>query len=265
MARVVNNSPNPRIEYGFLMLRIMALLLFVTVGSDKLLALLSGLRAGKPLGAIGVAPLIAKMGFPFPALCGLYVVLNESVGALFIAFGLFTRVAAACAALSMTGAFYTALRFGWEPLRAFAFLFIFVALAVAGAGRLSLDSRYLKSQPIIWSLDAGILVVRAGLLIFFVLLFALDKGNATGSFAVGPAVILIFVVATLAAFAILGYCTRLVSIISCIFWGLGTVSGLLTGQKWDILPYRDAMLFLLFIALALAGPGRFSLGSSRRG
>jgi hypothetical protein len=46
---------------------------------------------------------------------------------------------------------------------------------------------------------------------------------------------------------------------------LGAVSGLLAGQKWDILPYRDAMLFVLFTALAFAGPGRFSLGSSRRG
>jgi uncharacterized membrane protein YphA (DoxX/SURF4 family) len=262
MSRDANNSHDPRVDYGLLLLRIMALLLFVTVGWGRVDGLMSGLRSGKPLATIGLAPLIGKMGFPVPALCALYVVLNESLGALLVAFGLFTRIAAGCATISMTGAFYTSLHFGWEPLRAFVFLFMFAALAIGGAGSLSLDARYIRWRPIICSsVDTGLCMLRAGLLTFFVLLFALDKGNATASFARGPAVILLSVTVILAVFAILGYFTRQASIISCLFWGWGAVSGVVAGQKWDVVPYRDTMLFLLFIVLALAGPGRYSLAS----
>lgn len=264
MAPYVNNSPESRTDCGLLLLRSAGLLLVATAGWEKVEGLLTAIQAGKPLAASGLAPLIGKLGFPLPVLCYLYVVLNESLGALLIALGLFTRLAAICAAMSMTAAFYTAMHFGWEPLRAFMYLFIFAALAVTGAGRFSLDSRYIKWQPVSSSVDAGLLILRAGLLIVFILLFALKKGGAIGSFPRGPEVILLFAAAILAVLAILGYFTRQVSIISSVLWAWGAVGGLMAGQKWDIIPYRDAMLFLLFLVLALTGPGRYSIAGLRQ-
>jgi putative oxidoreductase len=200
MASDVNNPSHRQVDWGLLLLRSAGLLVFASAGWEKLHGLLVGIQAGKPLASVGLAPLIAKMGFPLPVLCALYVVANESLGAILISVGLFTRVAAFFAAMSMSAAFYTSLRMGWEPLRAFIYLFIFAALAVSGAGRFSLDFRYLKWKPVSSSDDAGLLILRAGLLAFFVLMFTLKSASATKSFAGGPAVILLSIAAILAVF-----------------------------------------------------------------
>ena len=260
----INDSQYSRTDCGLLLLRVAGLLLVATAGWQKVHDLLVAFQAGKPLASVGVTPLITKMGLPLPFLCALYVVVNESLGATLIALGLFTRVAALCAAMSMTGAFYTSMRFGWEPLRAFIYLFIFVSLAVAGAGRFSLDSRYIKWQVVSSSVDAGLLILRAGLLTFFVLLLTLKKVNAMGSFAVGPAIVFLVIATCLAVPVILGYFTRQLAIISCALWAFGAVGNLIAGQKWDLFPYRDVLVFLLFLVLAVTGPGRYSLSGFRQ-
>ena len=262
MVTQINDSRDPRLDLGLLFLRLIALFLLATVGWEKVHDLAVAVRSGKPLASTGLAPLINKLGFPLPVFCYLYVVFNESLSALLITLGLFTRAAAFCAALSMTGAFYTALHFGWEPLRAFIYLFVFVAIAFTGAGRFSLDSRFVKWQAINASSDAGLLVLRLGLLSYFGMLFLL-KVNAARSFSLGPSLMLVILGAILAGPAIVGCFTRQVSIISSALWAWGAVSGLLAGQKWDIFPYRDVMLFMVFIVLALSGPGRYSLSYRR--
>ena len=68
------------------------------------------------------------------------MVLCESVGALFIALGLFTRVSAALTALSMAGALYFSVRVGeasWQLAALYALSF--VTLALTGPGRFSVD------------------------------------------------------------------------------------------------------------------------------
>jgi len=132
-------------DYGLLVLRGSAALLLIVYGWKKftwLFPLISGRVAWS---SWGFAAQIGKMGFPLPILLAVFAVLCESVGALFIALGLFTRVSAALTALSMVGALYFSLRVGeasWQLAALYALSFI--ALAVSGPGKFSID-QLLKS------------------------------------------------------------------------------------------------------------------------
>jgi putative oxidoreductase len=129
-----------QIDVALLALRMgSGLFLVATFGWHKFLGYLLLIRTGHSLATSGLAPLIHKMGFPAPALLAIYAVLNESVGALFVACGLWTRVAAVSAAISMAGALYVSLRLGEEPLRAALYLTMFSALALTGPGKFSID------------------------------------------------------------------------------------------------------------------------------
>src|SRR5947207_10567232 len=54
-------------DFGLLILRGAGLLLALTFGVQKIGWYWSALHAGKSFSSIGLAPLIAKMGFPIPA------------------------------------------------------------------------------------------------------------------------------------------------------------------------------------------------------
>jgi uncharacterized membrane protein YphA (DoxX/SURF4 family) len=86
-----------------------------------------------------LAPLIAHTGFPAPVILALWVTFNESIGALLIGCGLFTRVLAISAALGMAGALYTSVLLGEDWLRAALYLIVFLALSLTGAGKYSID------------------------------------------------------------------------------------------------------------------------------
>ena len=73
-----------------------------------------------------LAPLIAQVGFPASVILALWITFNESIGALFLGCGLFTRVLAASAALGMAGALYTSVRLGEDWLRAALYLIVFI-------------------------------------------------------------------------------------------------------------------------------------------
>lgn len=122
------------------MLRMAGLFLLLTYGWSKAWFLARGVLAGQPLATSGLAPLIAHWGLPAAGWLGLYVTLCESVGALFIALGFLTRVAAVALVLSMSGAFIFSLTLPEEPLRAALYVVLFGALAIAGPGRYSLDA-----------------------------------------------------------------------------------------------------------------------------
>jgi len=81
----------------------------------------------KAFSSIGLAPLIAKMGFPAAATLALWIAFNESIGAFLIGCGLFTRVLACSAALGMAGALYTSVRLDEDWLRAALYLSAFAA------------------------------------------------------------------------------------------------------------------------------------------
>ena len=129
---VLHSTPGMRerdVDLGLLVLRGAALLLALTFGWTKLMS----------IGSLGLAPLIREVGFPAPALASVYVSLCESVGALTVACGLFTRFAAACVVLSMSGALYYSLHVGEESARAVLYWVTFATLALAGPGRYSVD------------------------------------------------------------------------------------------------------------------------------
>ena len=135
-------------DSGLLILRGAGLLLALTFGVQKIGWYWSALHAGKSFSSIGLAPLIAKMGFPIPVALALWITFNESIGAFLIGCGLLTRLLAASAALGMVGALYTSVRLGEDWLRAALYLIIFTALTFTGAGKFSVDHvlRRKKSQ-----------------------------------------------------------------------------------------------------------------------
>jgi putative oxidoreductase len=136
---VLEGPSRNSVDIGLLILRSSGLFLLVTCGWQKLFGLAQIIHAGASLSSAGLGPLIREAGFPAPALAAVYVTLSESILALLIALGLFTRLSAACAALSMAGAFYFSLRIGEEPLRAALYLLIFGALVLTGPGRFSIE------------------------------------------------------------------------------------------------------------------------------
>jgi uncharacterized membrane protein YphA (DoxX/SURF4 family) len=129
-------------DIGLLILRGAGCLLLFTFGFQKIGWYVSAFHSGSPLSSVGLASLIAHAGFPLPIFLALWITLNESVGALLIGLGLFTRLAAGSAALGMVGALYTSVQLGEDWLRAALYLIIFTALAFTSAGRFSVDHAF---------------------------------------------------------------------------------------------------------------------------
>ena len=129
----------PSRDLGLLILRGAGFLLAATFGLQKFSWYWTAFHAGKSLSAIGLAPLIARMGFPIPVVLALWITFNESIGALLIGCGFLTRILAASAALGMAGALYTSVRLHEDWLRAALYLTVFVALALIGPGKFSVD------------------------------------------------------------------------------------------------------------------------------
>ena len=90
-------------DLGLLILRGAGPLLALTFGVQKIGWYWSALHAGKPFSSIGLAPLIAKMGFPIPVALAIWITFNESIGAFLIGCGFLTRLLAASLALGMAG------------------------------------------------------------------------------------------------------------------------------------------------------------------
>lgn len=127
------------VHLGLLVLRGAALFLLLTYGWHKLWGYTQLARAGGPWNSTGLAPLIRSMGFPLPVLLGVYATLCESVVALLVACGIFTRLMATLLVLSTVGSFYVSMRLPEEPVRALLYVCIFAGLALTGPGRFSVD------------------------------------------------------------------------------------------------------------------------------
>jgi len=134
-------------DLGLLILRGAGLLLAGTFGLQKIGWYWSALHAGKSFSSIGLAPLIAKMGFPIPVALAIWITFNESIGAFLIGCGFLTRLLAASLALGMGGALYTSVRLGEDWLRAALYLIIFIALTFTGAGNFSVDHLLKRKKP----------------------------------------------------------------------------------------------------------------------
>lgn len=140
---VRQSASDHRVDVGLLVLRAAGLFLALTFGWQKASGYYLLIRSGANLSTSGLAPLIRMMSLPAPALLAVCAVLNESLGALCIAFGFLTRAAAAVGAIGMAVALYISLRLGEEPLRAALYLVIFLGLAITGPGKYSIDRIFL--------------------------------------------------------------------------------------------------------------------------
>ena len=127
------------IDSGLLLLRAAGFLLAFTFGVQKIGWYVTAFHAGKPWSSIGLAPLIAHVGFPLPVILALWITLNESIGAFLIGIGFVSRFAAVSVALGMIGALYTSVRLGEDWLRAALYLIIFIGLVFTGPGKFSID------------------------------------------------------------------------------------------------------------------------------
>jgi hypothetical protein len=112
----------------------------------------SALHAGKSFSSIGLAPLIAKMGFPIPVALAIWITFNESIGAFLIGRGFLTRLLAASLALGMAGALYTSVQLGEDWLRAALYLIIFfnsfgIVAAACAASLLSIALTHAARPP----------------------------------------------------------------------------------------------------------------------
>ena len=126
-------------DLGLLVLRGAGLLLALTFGVQKIGWYWSALHAGKAFSSIGLAPLIAKMGFPIPVVLAIWITFNESIGAFLVGCGFLTRLLAASLAIGMVGALYISVRLEEDWLRAALYLIIFITLTLTGPGEFSLD------------------------------------------------------------------------------------------------------------------------------
>jgi uncharacterized membrane protein YphA (DoxX/SURF4 family) len=115
-------------DLGLLALRSAGFLLAFTFGIQKIGWYVMAFGSNKPFSSIGLAPLIAQIGFPMPVILALWITFNESVGAFLIGCGLLTRAFAVSAALGMAGALYTSVRLNEDWLRAALYLIVFVTL-----------------------------------------------------------------------------------------------------------------------------------------
>ena len=127
------------IDTGLLFLRAAGFLLAFTFGIQKIGWYVTALHAGKPWSSIGLAPLIAHVGFPLPVILACWITLNESIGAFFIGIGFLTRFVAASVAIGMIGALYTSVELQEDWLRAALYLIISIALIFTGPGKFSID------------------------------------------------------------------------------------------------------------------------------
>jgi len=87
---------------------------------------------------------VARLGFPFPAFFAVVSALSESIPAMFIALGLYTRVAATVLAIDMVVAFYNEAHKG-DPFELPALYLVgALTLVIVGAGKFSLDGKVRK-------------------------------------------------------------------------------------------------------------------------
>lgn len=147
----INGSSGRHLDAALLLLRSAGLFLALTFGRQKVFSLWDQLFSGQSLGGWDLTQFLRHFHFPAPSLFSVLATLNESLVALFITAGFFTRISSLVAAAGMGVAFCISLKLGEEPLRALLYLAIFAAIALTGPGRFSIDyilERRPKSAPL---------------------------------------------------------------------------------------------------------------------
>jgi uncharacterized membrane protein YphA (DoxX/SURF4 family) len=115
-------------------------------------------------------------------------------------------------------------------------------------------------------IDAGLLTLRIGLGISFVVLLIVLKQSYGAEVFIHPPGRL-WPLAALAIGALLvtfGFLVRIAAVLSAMGWAL-TLYSALHADVWYSLPVTAALYVIVFAALALTGPGRLSIDFVRSG
>src|SRR5215468_9237124 len=109
--------------------------------------------------------------------------------------------------------------------------------------------------------DRGLLVLRAGLALSFGLLAPTREHSVAGETFGTPAAHagLLAVLILAGAFAAVGFRTRVAAGLAAVGWLCAAAGDLAAGEDWFAFPVRAFVYALMFLALSLAGPGRFSI------
>jgi uncharacterized membrane protein YphA (DoxX/SURF4 family) len=109
-------------------------------------------------------------------------------------------------------------------------------------------------------LEAGLLALRIGAGVSFVLLFGLKQSQGANVFIYNPGRLWPLLALSFGALLVaIGFRTRLAAGAVALAWAWAVYSGLQGRAEWFALPTRAFLYFILFTALALTGPGKFSL------
>ena len=110
------------------------------------------------------------------------------------------------------------------------------------------------------TIDAALLALRVGVGISVLLLFALKQSEASKVFdGHSSSLALLVILATAALCVTAGFLTRWAAAISLLAWLGAALLELHAGADWFVQPVRSAEFAFLFAALALTGPGKYSL------
>jgi uncharacterized membrane protein YphA (DoxX/SURF4 family) len=127
-----------RVDAGLIVLRLGAgLSLFIFFGSTKLKDAATFAHAGHSWSFVDFN---RRVGLPAPVIVACYQTLNESLGAVLVACGFLSPLAAASLALGFTGATYLCAKSGESAtFIAGVYCLIFLTLALTGPGKYSID------------------------------------------------------------------------------------------------------------------------------
>jgi putative oxidoreductase len=132
-----------RIDAGLLVLRLGIATLMVAVhGWARLIRAFDYSFFGEPF-----IDVVAGLGFPAAGLFAVASALSESIGALLLGIGLFTRAAAGLLVVDMAVALYNEMS-GGDPIELPALYFVgSAALLITGPGRYAADARRRHRMP----------------------------------------------------------------------------------------------------------------------
>ena len=124
-------------ELALFLLRVGSGVMMVALhGWGKLNAAFLHVTAGQEWGFVGY---VGSLGFPVPVIFATMAAIGESVAAVLLAAGLFTRYAAAAMAGTMAVATYSHIIKGEMAELALIYLLVSLLFIVRGAGALSVD------------------------------------------------------------------------------------------------------------------------------
>lgn len=111
----------------------------------------------------------------------------------------------------------------------------------------------------------ALLFLRAGVGTISVLLLALKQAEPAAIFPPLHSQWPAFGLTILAFLVVCGVHTRLVAAILATAWMLSVICGIVTGALWSDWPIRSLLFFVIYFAIALAGPGELAWDAHRSG